>query len=94
MIRSIPHTPRACYAFPVSSVRVHFHGPIDRRGHPQDHEVAIDAGSTIDQLLTTLGYPETQRRVIMATVAGEQRKRNHVIADGDIVEIFVIASGG
>ena len=78
----------------MSTVRVHFHGPIDRRGHPQDHEVAIETGTTIDQLLTTLGYPETQRRVIMATVTGEQRKRSHVISDGDVVEIFVVASGG
>ncbi|MBI5531726.1 MAG: MoaD/ThiS family protein [Deltaproteobacteria bacterium] len=78
----------------MSSVRVHFHGPIDRRGHPQDHDVAIEPGATIDQLLTTLGYPETQRKVIMATVAGEQRKRSYVISDGDVVEIFVVASGG
>ena len=78
----------------MSSVRVHFHGPIDRRGHPQDHEVAFDAGTTLDQLLATLGYPETQRRVILANVAGEQKKSNYVLCDGDLVEIFVVASGG
>jgi molybdopterin converting factor small subunit len=78
----------------VSCVRVHFHGPIDRRGHPQDCELAVDAGTTLDQLLAKLGYPETQRRVIMATVAGEQRKRNDALSDGDVVEIFVVASGG
>ena len=76
------------------SVRVHFHGPIDRRGHPQDHDLSVETGATLDQFLATLGYPEGQRRVIMANVAGEQRKRNHVLSDGDVVEIFVVASGG
>jgi sulfur carrier protein ThiS len=78
----------------VISVRVHFHGPIDRRGHPQDHDLSVEPTTTVDQLLATLGYPEAQRKVIMVNVAGDQRKRTHVLSDGDLVEIFVVASGG
>jgi molybdopterin converting factor small subunit len=76
------------------SVRIRFHGPIDRRGFPQDHLVALEPGATIDTLLAKLGYPETQRRVILASIAGEPRKRGYVLNEGDIVEIFVVASGG
>lgn len=79
----------------MASVTVHFHGPIDRRGHAQDLSHPIEAGcTTVTDLLTKLGYPELQRKVIMATVGGEQRKHGYVLGDGDLVEIFVVASGG
>ena len=78
----------------MSSVVVHFHGPIDRRGLAQDHRVAIEPGATIDSLLEQLGYPPTQRRVILASVGGEQRKHSFRLSDGQQVEIFVVASGG
>lgn len=79
----------------VASVTVHFHGPIDRRGHAQDLSHPIESGcTTVGDLLAKLGYPEMQRKVIMATVGGEQRKHGFVLSDEDMVEIFVVASGG
>ncbi len=85
---------QACYASRVIWASVHFHGPIDRRGHPQDHRMQLQAGSTVETLLLHLGYPETQMRVITAMIRGEKQGRNHALADGDVVEIFVVASGG
>jgi len=79
----------------VATVTVHFHGPIDRRGHGQDLSHPIEAGcTTVGELLAKLGYPELQRKVIMATVGGEQRKHGYLLSDADVVEIFVVASGG
>lgn len=86
--------PRRATTADVSSVVVRFHGPIDRRGLPQDHRVDIDQGATIESLLGLLGYPPNQRRVILANIAGEQRKHSDVLSGGEVVEIFVVASGG
>ena len=79
----------------MPTVTVHFHGPIDRRGHPQGVSLPIEpAVTTVSDVLRDLGYPDTQRKVILATVGGVQRKHGHVLGDGDVVEIFVVASGG
>jgi hypothetical protein len=56
--------------------------------------VDIDQGATIESLLGLLGYPPNQRRVILANIAGEQRKHSDVLSGGEVVEIFVVASGG
>lgn len=79
----------------MPTVTVHFHGPIDRRGHPQGVALPIEpAITTVSDLLRELGYSETLRKVILANVGGVQRKHGHVLGDGDVVEIFVVASGG
>jgi sulfur carrier protein ThiS len=78
----------------VIQAHVHFHGPIDRRGLPQDHSVELPSGSTIETLLQQLGYPDSQIRVIHAVIGGEKRALSHVVRDGERVEIFVVASGG
>ena len=82
------------YARWVISARVHFHGPIDRRGHSQDCAVQLEPGTTVEALLRQLGYADAQVRVIQTMIGGQRMAPTRVVGDGEMVEIFVVASGG
>jgi sulfur carrier protein ThiS len=78
----------------VASVRIQFHGTIDRRGFAQGHEVEIASNTTVQQVLSKLGYPPPHIRVIVAQVNGQRRANEAAVVDGELLEIFVPTGGG
>ncbi|SCZ79636.1 MoaD/ThiS family protein [Acidaminobacter hydrogenoformans] len=62
----------------------------DRQGN---EVVAIEWGEgTIGEVLEALGLEEKQVGAVL--VQGKPKKMNHVVADGDLIQILPILSGG
>lgn len=76
------------------SIRIHFHGAIDRRGLPQDHVVTCSEDTTVESVLQQLGYPALQRKTIVPMMGGERKPMNHPVCDGDVLDILAPAGGG
>ena len=76
------------------SVRIHFHGAIDRRGLPQDHVQCSDGPLTIEAFLDSLGYTPQLRKVIVPMLDGARVPFSHVLRDGDQLAIMAPAGGG
>jgi sulfur carrier protein ThiS len=78
----------------VIAVRVHFHGAIDRRGLAQDHSMQLEPGTTVNQLLRSIGYSDREIRFIVPMIAGERAHPQHPLADGDRLDLLAPAGGG
>ncbi len=75
-------------------VRIHFHGAIDRRGIEQDHELLVEPGTTVGQVLARLGYSASQARFIVPMVAGQRVHAQHALSDRDQLDLLAPAGGG
>jgi len=73
---------------------VSFFGPIKRPWPEATRELDLEAGTTVEGLLTSLGYkPEDMRRVAVV-VNGQKQKASTCLQDGDDVRFVLLAGGG
>lgn len=54
----------------------------------------VEPGTTIDQLLRTIGYSDREIRFIVPMIAGERAHLQHPLADGDQLDLLAPAGGG
>jgi len=75
-------------------VTVELVGPLRRKPSPNPGEVLLPAGSTLDDLMSRLGYtPEESRHLIF--LRGEERlPPGAALADGDRIEGVLHVGGG
>jgi sulfur carrier protein ThiS len=78
----------------VISIRIHFHGAIDRKGLSQDYVQRCDGPLTIEAFLESLGYASQQRKIVVPMLGGERRPLGHVLQDGDRLDVMAPAGGG
>lgn len=84
----------SCYVLGVISIRIHFHGAIDRRGLTQDHVVSCPRNTTVEALLHQLGYPPIQLKAIVPMMVGQRVRMIQVLTDGDALDLLAPAGGG
>ena len=71
-----------------------FVGPIRRPWPEMKREIEVEGGTSLEQLLISLGYrPEDLGRVII-TVNGIKKTPSAEPADGDDVCVVLLAGGG
>jgi len=78
----------------VISIRIHFHGAIDRRGLSQDQVVSCPPDTTVEALLHQVGYPPIQLKAIVPMMDGQRVRMNQVLSDGDGLDLLAPAGGG
>jgi sulfur carrier protein ThiS len=71
------------YLRPTSALRVHIGGK---------DEVEVEPGRSVRATLASLGIkPEL---IALVVVAGEQKTKDYVIQEGDIVKVLAVIGGG
>ena len=55
-------------------------------------EVAVDAGRTVRETMTTLGIPPEIIALVLANDA--QQPKDYVLQDGDVVKLIAVIGGG
>ena len=73
---------------------VSFFGPIKRPWPEATRELEIEAGTTVEALLTGLGYQPEDLRRVAAVVNGQKQKPSTTLDDGDDVRFVLLAGGG
>lgn len=75
-------------------VHIHFHGAIDRRGLPQDHTMEVSDCTTVDAMISLLGYTSTQSKFIIPMIKGERCHPERVLQVGEQVDLLTPFGGG
>jgi len=76
------------------TVHVEFLGPMRRPWRERERDVDIDAGATIGELMSQLGYTEEESRFFSVTINGERGRGNQVLTHGDQVTLTLVVGGG
>ena len=78
----------------MSTVSVHFVGPVRRPG--PSRTLAVDASelSTVGELLTELGYSDEEQRSLQPRVDGKRARVSTRLEGVQIVEILIAIGGG
>jgi sulfur carrier protein ThiS len=75
-------------------VRLTFLGPIRRPWSESSRELDIESDTTIEGLLTGLGYTSEDMQRVALVVAGQRQRVTERLSDGDELRVVLLAGGG
>lgn len=78
----------------IIRVAVHFTGLVNIRNITSGSSMDIPGGTSVSELLSTLGIIEQHKRYLIVMVGGKKVTVSHLLRDGDEIRLFLPVGGG
>ncbi len=75
-------------------VTITFNGPMKRPWPNLTKDVNLDREMTVEDMLTTWDYSDTDIDFLQITINGVKADRYALLTDGDQMELFLVVGGG